>query len=212
MPTKQARQHAERHRDHDRGKRDHGAFPLPEDSEIEEAERHQEGEAAVLGVVRHEGEDADQGDPGDARPDQGRVRSDTVQEAGREEAARPTERLLDQPGDRAGQLLEGEQTEARVVAQPVHQAIDPDLERDHPGAGVLERPGREVGGEVEAERQGEQDEPGQPAAAKPRRRRHLEGARGEQPSHLERRPVGRRPAPRARLRARAGRAPARRGR
>ena len=169
MPSERPERDAERHRDHDRGERHHRALPLPEHGEVEEAERHQQGEAAAAGVVRDQRERGRSARPragaARARPHPGRRPRRSRRTAGFGEE----ERLLEQPGDRAGQLLEGEQAEAGVVAQPRHQGVDPALERHHPGARVLERPGHRLGRQDhEATVEREQHEPRQRARFGPR--------------------------------------------
>ncbi len=82
------------------------------------------------------------------RPDQDRVR------ARRRAGSRSRSRLRasvkgcsTSQAMRAGQLREGEEAEARVVEQPVHQAVDPDLERDRPRrGGYLNAQGARSGG------------------------------------------------------------------
>ena len=69
MPSSDAADDAERHGDDDRGERQHGALPLAEGGEIEEAaagERREAGAAGVPGDERGRGE---HGDPGKRRQD-----------------------------------------------------------------------------------------------------------------------------------------------
>ena len=211
MPSERAERDAERHRDHDRGERHHRALPLAEHGEVEEAQRDQQREPAAAGVVRGHGERGDQREPGDARPELDRILADAHDEAGGQQALGEAERLLDQPGDRPGQLLEGEQAEAGVVAQPGHQVVDPALERHHPGGRILERPGHRLARQDQQDGEREQDEPRHQRAPSRQARRGEPRRRGERPSH-GRRPPAARPGRRARRGARAARSarPARR--
>ena len=70
MPSEQAGDDAERHGDDDQRQRQHGAGPLAEQRDVEEAAADQQAEpAAADGMAGEEGDGGDDADPGQARQD-----------------------------------------------------------------------------------------------------------------------------------------------
>ena len=134
MPSSRPPHDAQRHRDDDRGQGHHGAVPLAEDHQVEETGADQQAASRQPSRPGAQHDDHHHGDPGD--PAGGvthlarRIAPNT---SSKPEASRPLaavqERLVEQPGDGAGQLLEGEQAEIGLVDQPLHEVADPEAQR-----------------------------------------------------------------------------------
>ena len=128
---------AQRNRDEDGGKRDHGAGPLAEHGDEQEAPGHQRRKpwpARAVADDRHQG--------GDADPADRRHRHAQHGGAVRQQPQRDGVGHLDDCCEKAGELAEGEQAEAGVVHQPLQGVGDPEAHRGHPGVRKLEGPGK----------------------------------------------------------------------
>ena len=101
---------------------------------------HEPSEPRSAGAPAEHRNDGDHRDPGDRRQDLHRVRALARHQAGREQAESDVVGRLDHRGDETGEILEGEQAEARVLDQPLHAVADPALQRDADLARNLERP------------------------------------------------------------------------
>jgi hypothetical protein len=140
----------------------HRIGPQAEDREIEGAQttEHRQPEAAdPVPENRHSGDDRD---PRQGRPPIG-------EHAAIEKSLDQRQRQRQEPGNEPGQVLQGEQSEARFLTEPGEKIGNPLAGRNDPFGGPAREPGREL---RQADRN-ENDEPGsnqQPVAPECRRR------------------------------------------
>ena len=142
MPRQHAAGHAERHGNHDRGERHHGACPLAEDGEVEEGASRQQRKTHAPEAIAERRHDPDHRDPRQRRQELHRRRAASAQRARSRRCGRRGQRHIEDGADRARRVPEGEQAEGCVFHQPLHEARDCLIQSEPPRGGIsLSQPG-----------------------------------------------------------------------